>query len=105
MHDGDKSYVCYKVKERELLDHGLMSWIVSRVSLSMAERLLGPVRLVVSEPSAKELVDRAKAAPSLMFLWNAGAFSAEAVAIFSLLIGWSLGKSYMKIKMVMKDDD
>ena len=29
--------------------------------------LLGPVRLVVSEPSAKELVDRAKAAPSLMF--------------------------------------
>ncbi len=38
-------------------------------------------------------------------VWNAGAFSAEAVAIFSLLIGWSLGKSYMKIKMVMKDDD
>ena len=29
--------------------------------------LLGPVRLEVSEPSAEELVDRAKAAPSLMF--------------------------------------
>ena len=29
--------------------------------------LLGPVRLEVSEPSAEELVDRAKATPSLMF--------------------------------------
>ena len=29
--------------------------------------LLGPARLEVSEPSAEELVDRAKAAPSLMF--------------------------------------
>ena len=45
VHDGDKSYISYRVKERELLDHGLMSWIVSRVSLSMAERLFGPIRL------------------------------------------------------------
>ena len=38
-------------------------------------------------------------------VWNATTFSTEAVAIFSLLIGWSLGKSYMKIKKVMKYDD
>lgn len=47
VHNGDKSYMAYRVRERNLPSHGLMSWIFSRISLSMAERLVG--RLEVSE--------------------------------------------------------
>ena len=31
----------YHVRERNLPGHGLMSWVFSRISLSMAERLVG----------------------------------------------------------------
>lgn len=41
VHKGDQSYMTYRVRERNLPSHGLMSWIFSRVSLSMASRLVG----------------------------------------------------------------
>lgn len=45
VHDGDKSYMVYRVRERNIPDHGLMSWVFSRISLSMAERLVGHIEL------------------------------------------------------------
>ena len=44
VHDGDQSYMTYHVRERALKDHGLMSWVFSRLSMSMAERLVKWVR-------------------------------------------------------------
>ena len=45
VHDKDQSYMVYRVRERNLPDHGLMSWVFSRISLSMAERLVGHIEL------------------------------------------------------------
>ncbi|MCH3958088.1 MAG: hypothetical protein LKE51_00405 [Selenomonas sp.] len=45
VHNGDQSYMVYRVRERNLPDHGLMSWVFSRISLSMAERLVGHIEL------------------------------------------------------------
>lgn len=45
VHNGDSSYIIYHVRERSLPDHGLMSWIFSRVSLSMVEKMLGHIEL------------------------------------------------------------
>lgn len=45
VHEGDKSYMVYRVRERNIPNHGLMSWIFSRVSLAMAQRMVGPVTL------------------------------------------------------------
>lgn len=45
VHSGDKAYIVYHVRERSLPDHGLMSWIFSRVSLSMVEKMLGRIEL------------------------------------------------------------
>lgn len=45
VHNGDQSYMVYRVRERNLPDHGLMSWLFSRISLSMAERLVGHIDL------------------------------------------------------------
>ncbi len=45
VHDGDKSYMVYRVRERNIPDHSLMSWVFSRISLSMAERLVGHIEL------------------------------------------------------------
>lgn len=42
-HRGDTSYMVYHVRERNLPGHGLMSWVFSRISLSMAERLVGRI--------------------------------------------------------------
>ena len=41
VHDGDKSYAVYRVREKNIPNHGFVSWVFSRVSLSMAERLMG----------------------------------------------------------------
>ena len=41
VHQGDKTYMVYQVKQKKLPGHGLMSWIFSRVSLSMVERMVG----------------------------------------------------------------
>lgn len=45
VHNSDASYVTYTIKERELKDHSVMSWIFSRISLSMTEKLIGPIKL------------------------------------------------------------
>ena len=41
VHDGDKSYAVYRVKEKNIPNHGFVSWVFSRISLSMVERLMG----------------------------------------------------------------
>ena len=47
VHDGEKSYAVYRVRKKNVPDHGLVSWIFSRISLSMVERMVG--HLDVSE--------------------------------------------------------
>ena len=41
VHQGDSSYAIYRVRNKNIPNHGLMSWVFSRISLSMAERLVG----------------------------------------------------------------
>lgn len=41
VHKGDKSFMVYKVRQRNISNHGLMSWVFSRVSLAMAQRMVG----------------------------------------------------------------
>ena len=41
VHNGDTSYMKYRVRSRNIPEHGLMSWVFSRVSLAMAERMVG----------------------------------------------------------------
>ena len=41
VHDGEKSYAVYRVREKNIPDHGFVSWLFSRVSLSMVERMMG----------------------------------------------------------------
>ena len=41
VHDGGKSYAVYRVREKNIPDHGFVSWLFSRVSLSMVERMMG----------------------------------------------------------------
>lgn len=41
VHDGDRSYAVYRVREKSIPDHGFVSWVFSRVSLSMVERMMG----------------------------------------------------------------
>ena len=50
VHEGDKSYMVYRVRERNLPGHGLMSWVFSRISLSMAERMLGHIEIADELP-------------------------------------------------------
>lgn len=45
VHDGDKSYLVYHVRQRNLPDKGLLSWAFSRVSLAMAQRMVGSFQL------------------------------------------------------------
>ena len=47
VHAGDKSYAVYHVDKKKLPDHGFISWLFSRLSLAMTERLVG--RLDVSD--------------------------------------------------------
>ncbi|MFA6849033.1 MAG: hypothetical protein WCS30_01640 [Selenomonadaceae bacterium] len=51
VHDGDQSYVTYTLKKRSLLDHGTLSWIFSRISLSMAQKIVGKIDLGDELPS------------------------------------------------------
>ena len=41
VHVGDKSYAIYRVREKNIPNHGFVSWVFSRISLSMVERLMG----------------------------------------------------------------
>lgn len=41
VHDGDKSYAVYRVRKKNIPDHGFVSWVFSHVSLSLAERMMG----------------------------------------------------------------
>ena len=50
VHDGDTSYMQYRVRSKNILQHGLMSWIFSRVSLSMAQRMVGHIDLPENLP-------------------------------------------------------
>lgn len=43
VHQGDKSYMVYQVKQKKMPGHGMMSWIFSNVSLSMMEKMVGKV--------------------------------------------------------------
>ena len=43
VHQGDKSYMVYQVQQKKMPGHGMMSWIFSRVSLSMMEKMVGKV--------------------------------------------------------------
>lgn len=45
VHKGDTSYAVYRVRERNLPGHGLMSWIFSRISMSMAQKLVGHIKV------------------------------------------------------------
>ncbi|WP_298462350.1 hypothetical protein [uncultured Mitsuokella sp.] len=45
VHQGDSSYAVYRVRSKNILNHGLMSWVFSRISLSMAERLVGHMEM------------------------------------------------------------
>ena len=37
VHDGEKSYAVYRVRKKNVPDHGLVSWIFSRISLSTSK--------------------------------------------------------------------
>ena len=50
VHDGEHSYMKYHVRSKNIPKHGLMSWVFSRISLSMAERMVGHVDLPESVP-------------------------------------------------------
>ncbi len=50
VHEGDKSYIVYRVRERNLPGKGLASWIFSRISMSMASRLVGHLDLPENMP-------------------------------------------------------
>ena len=43
VHHGDTSYMVYRVREKNIPNHGLLSWVFSRISLSMAERMVGRI--------------------------------------------------------------
>lgn len=45
VHQGDTSYAVYRVRSKNIPNHGLMSWIFSRISLSMAERMVGHMEM------------------------------------------------------------
>jgi len=41
VHTGDQSYMTFTVKQKSLVDHKLLSWFFSHLSLSMMEKLTG----------------------------------------------------------------
>ncbi len=50
VHQGDSSYAVYRVRSKNIPNHGLMSWVFSRISLSMAERLVGHMEMPANLP-------------------------------------------------------
>ena len=61
VHDGEKSYAVYRVRKKKVPNHGLVSWVFSRISLSMVESMVGRLdvsdRLPVDIKGNKVLVD------------------------------------------------
>lgn len=51
VHNGNSTYVSYRVRERELLDHGLGSWIFSRISMSMTQKIVGGLKFSDDVPT------------------------------------------------------
>lgn len=47
VHDSERSYAVYRVRKKNIPHHGIVSWVFSRISLSMVERMVG--RLDVSD--------------------------------------------------------
>ena len=58
VHNGDTSYMKYRVRSRNIPEHGLMSWVFSRVSLAMAERMVGHVELSEDLPISRSITAR-----------------------------------------------
>lgn len=52
VHKDGAAYLDYTVKEKSLPDHKMMSWIFSRISLSMAQKFVGKVDLGDTLPTA-----------------------------------------------------
>lgn len=50
VHNGDQSYLVYHVRNKNIPKHGLMSWVFSRISLGMAERMVGSFPVSGSMP-------------------------------------------------------
>ncbi|WP_294158396.1 hypothetical protein [uncultured Selenomonas sp.] len=50
VHDDAHSYMKYHVRSKNIPQHGLMSWVFSRISLSMAERMVGRIDLPENVP-------------------------------------------------------
>lgn len=50
IHEGDTSYIVYHVRSKNIRDHGLMSWMFSRISLGMAQRLVGKLDIPENIP-------------------------------------------------------
>ena len=51
VHNENGTHISYRVKERELLDQGLGSWIFSRISLSMTQKIVGGLRFSDEVPT------------------------------------------------------
>jgi len=51
IHNAEGTHISYRVRERELLDHGLGSWIFSRISLSMTQKIMGGIRFSDEVPT------------------------------------------------------
>lgn len=52
VHNGTTSYVTYTVKDKDLKDHGgITGWMFSHLSLSLLEKMVGPIQLSDSLPS------------------------------------------------------
>jgi hypothetical protein len=45
VHNSDASYMTYNIKDKELKDHTALSWLFSRLSLSMMEKLTGRIEI------------------------------------------------------------
>ena len=52
VHDGDTSYMTYTVKNKDMKEHGgVTGWMFSHLSLSLIEKLVGPITLSDSLPT------------------------------------------------------
>ena len=49
VHDGDQSLLKYHVRSKNIPQHGLMSWVFSRISLSMADRAVCILDTIISQ--------------------------------------------------------
>ena len=54
IHNDESSRVVYRIEKRGIKNHGFASWIFSRVSLSLIEKLFGPLELSEDLPTKRE---------------------------------------------------